>query len=166
MLRCSRVTRAALLSATVLRRTTVPPRSTPVESPKPAAADAAVDSSSPLQNHGEALQHMTEETNAPSPHLAEEAAPPPPPMHRQPKFLFKGRRGSMSPEYYSSRSSVGHPDPLAELIGAGRADPEWMWLKLLCFFCVASTIGTTLYGYFFAEHVKYFKDEPWSPFTY
>lgn len=65
-----------------------------------------------------------------------------------------------------TRSSAGHPDAAAVLLNSGRADPEWMWLKLLCFLCVSATIGTTLYGYFFPKHVKYFKDEPWSPFTY
>lgn len=171
MLRCSHLTRTALLSATLMRRattTTTNPVATP-QTPKDVSAaesaKSAPDAASAAHPAAGLLQHSKEESNVPSPHFAPETLYPPPP-HRQPKFLFKGRRGSISPEYYSTRSAAGHPDAVAELLGAGRDDPEWMWLKLLCFLCTMATFGTTLYGYFFAEHVKYFKDEPWSPFTY
>lgn len=167
MLRCSRLTRTALLSATLVRRAAASSNSV-------AAAPTSVDAAKPVagnvhahpvpQEKAGSVQHSKEESSVPSPHVAEEAAPPPP--HHQPKFFFKGRRGSMAPEYYCTRSNAGHPDAVAELVGAGRDDPEWMWLKLLCFLCVMATFGTTLYGYFFAEHIKFFKDEPWSPFTY
>ena len=167
MLRCSRLTRTALLSATLVRRAAA-------SSNNVAAAPTSVDAAKSVadnvhahpvpQEKAGSVQHSKEESSVPSPHVAEEAAPPPP--HHQPKFFFKGRRGSMAPEYYCTRSNAGHPDAVAELVGAGRDDPEWMWLKLLCFLCVMATFGTTLYGYFFAEHIKFFKDEPWSPFTY
>lgn len=108
------------------------------------------------------LEHAKEESCAPCVHVEKESAT----QHQLPKFLFQGRRGCHSSEYYVGRSNAGHPDTVAELLGAGRADQEWMWLKMLCFLCVSSTFGTTLYGYCFAEHMKYFKDEPWSPFRY
>ncbi|CAD2215022.1 hypothetical protein AGDE_03455 [Angomonas deanei] len=86
------------------------------------------------------------------------------PPYRGPNFPIPGRRGNISPEYYVSHSTAGHPDQVAELLAAGRSDPEWMWLKLLCFVCVMSTVGVWVYGVFFPDHIKYFKDEPWSPF--
>lgn len=98
-----------------------------------------------------------------SPHVEENTSQVPP-KHHLPAFCWKGRRGIEAPQYYSVRSSAGHPDPVAEIIGAGRTDPEWMWLKLLCFICVLSTVGGWLFGKFFPEHIKVFKDEPWSPF--
>jgi hypothetical protein len=161
MLRCSRLTRTALLSATLVRRAAVAPTENNVvtETAKPDAA-------AKLHEPASSLQHSKEASNTTSPHLTSDTAPQLHPHQRQPAFFFKGRRGSISPEYYSTRSNAGHPDAVAELLGAGRDDPEWMWLKLLCFLCTMATFGTTLYGYFFAEHVKYFKDEPWSPFTY
>lgn len=93
----------------------------------------------------------------------QEAAHAPKP---QPKFFMKGRRGSVSPEYYVSRSAAGHADPVAELLDGGRPDNEWMWIKFLCLICVGSTFGTWLYQVYFSNHVKYFKDEPWSPSSF
>lgn len=95
----------------------------------------------------------------PMPEPAKPYVPPPP-------FPVKPRRGIETPEYYNSRSAVGHPDPLAVSLTAGRSDPEWQWLKFLCFICVISTFGTSVYGIFFPEHLKWFKDEPWSTFRY
>lgn len=120
------------------------------------------------QGTADTLQHSHhEEAAQPSSMAANDGiAPEPVEMYRPPPFFLKGRRGHSAPMYYVTRSNAGHPDPVAELVSGGRSDPEWMLLKLLCFFCTMATFGTTLYGYFFAEHVKYFKDEPWSPFTY
>ncbi|KPA82237.1 hypothetical protein ABB37_03351 [Leptomonas pyrrhocoris] len=165
MLRCSRLTRAALLSATLVRRSALPTAGAAVEPTKAGLNPTATGSNTAQHVETGSLQHSKEESNAPSAHLAEDVVQPPP-LHHQPKFLLKGRRGNMAPEYYSTRSNAGHPDAVAELLGAGRDDPEWMWLKLLCFLCVMATFGTTLYGYFFAEHVKYFLDEPWSRLNY
>ncbi|EPY17437.1 hypothetical protein STCU_10618 [Strigomonas culicis] len=87
-----------------------------------------------------------------------------PPRHHAPSFPIAGLKGSSQSNYYMIRSSAGHPDEVAEILTAGRSDPEWKWLKFLCFFCVMSTVGTWTYGVFFPDHIKYFKDEPWSPF--
>ncbi|KPI90447.1 hypothetical protein ABL78_0377 [Leptomonas seymouri] len=164
MLRCSRLTRRTLLHATLVRLAAMPPKGAAEPSTTASSGIAECDSGTQPRGAG-SLQHAKEESDTPSPYLAEDAVPLLQ-LQRQPKFLFKGRRGSSSPEYYMTRSNAGHPDAVAELLGAGRDDPEWMWLKLLCFVCTMATIGTTLYGYFFAEHVKYFMDEPWSRFTY
>ncbi|KAG5493934.1 hypothetical protein JKF63_01766 [Porcisia hertigi] len=166
MLRSVRVTRRAVFCATVLCRSlpaTVAKGATARTIVNmDAATDAMIGPSTPNNRAIAALRNAKEEREAP----AIQAEQAPEPEHQQPKFLFQGRRGSSSPEYYVARGNTGHPDPVAELLCVGRADPEWMWLKLLCFLCVSATLGTTVYGYLFAEHVKYFKDEPWSPFTY
>ncbi|KAK7200777.1 hypothetical protein NESM_000135900 [Novymonas esmeraldas] len=159
MLRGVRLTRASALAATVVVHRAV--AAAGVDGAHRAALEKAAATSA---THGASLQPVTVESQVPAtsvPDVTETHQPPPPP-----RFLFQGRRGSSSSDHYVTRSNVGHPDVLAEMLGAGRADPEWMWLKLLCFLCVTATFGTTLYGYFFAEHIKYFKDEPWSPFTY
>ncbi|KEG12530.1 hypothetical protein DQ04_01641090 [Trypanosoma grayi] len=80
-----------------------------------------------------------------------------------PRFFFKGRRNTA--EYYVGRGGAeGHPDMVADCISGSRADPEWMWLKLLCFVCMTSTVGTWMWQTYFWEQAKFFKDEPWSPF--
>nr|ACS87794.1 conserved hypothetical protein [Angomonas deanei] len=168
MFRTCRLARTAVLSATLVRRAAASADTTAAAAAKAAVVDGKASTAAaagPREDKAGTLQHSEGESSVPSSHV-EEAPLEPPHVHRQPKFLFKGRRGNISPEYYSTRSNAGHPDAVAELLGAGRDDPEWMWLKLLCFVCAMATFGTTLYGYFFAEHVKYFKDEPWSPFTY
>lgn len=159
MLRC------AVLGATMVCRSGAaaarnPPTRTTV--PKDATSDAVAGCSAPNTHVDTSPQHAKEEIHA----SFERVEKAPATQHQLPKFLFQGRRGSSSSEYYVSRSDSGHPDTVAELLGAGRADPEWMWLKLLCFLCVSSTFGTTLYGYCFGEQMKYFKDEPWSPFRH
>jgi hypothetical protein len=65
------------------------------------------------------------------------------------------------PVFYSNR---GFADPLAEQVSAGRADPEYARLKILCFFTTMATWGTWLYAIYFPEKMKQYKDEPWSPF--
>ncbi|GET92258.1 hypothetical protein, conserved [Leishmania tarentolae] len=170
MLRCARLTHCAVFGATMVCRSrsaaaAAKNAETPSTRPtalKDANSDAVAGCSAQDNGVNTSLQHAKVESCDSS--VYEEGAQVT--QHQPPKFLFQGRRGSSSSEYYVSRSNIGHPDTVAELLGAGRADPEWMWLKLLCFLCVSSTFGTTLYGYFFAEHMKYFKDEPWSPFTY
>lgn len=103
-----------------------------------------------------------------APLMAESEVPPmpTPSPHQPPAFFFKGRRGTSSSEYYVTRSNIGHPDPVAEMLGAGRTDTEWMWVKFLCFVCFTSTVGTYFYGVFFEDHMRWFKDEPWSRFRY
>ncbi|ESL08957.1 hypothetical protein TRSC58_03330 [Trypanosoma rangeli SC58] len=82
-----------------------------------------------------------------------------------PRFFFRGRCNTAT--YYSSRGGAeGHPDMVAECVDGGRTDPEWMWVKLLCLFCVGSTLGTSLWQIYFYEQAKLFKDEPWSPFKH
>ncbi|CAC9538438.1 conserved hypothetical protein [Leishmania infantum JPCM5] len=157
--------RCAVFGATMVRRSgAAAARNPPTRAAalKDATSDAVAGCSAPNTHVDTSLQHAQEEIHATF--VRVEKAPAT--QHHLPKFLFQGRRGSSSSEYYVSRSNPGHPDTVAELLGAGRADPEWMWLKLLCFLCVSSTFGTTLYSYCFAEHMKYFKDEPWSPFRH
>ncbi|KAG5468240.1 hypothetical protein LSCM1_02218 [Leishmania martiniquensis] len=165
MLRCVRVRRSAVLRSTVADRSELAAAqntSTHAAAVRDAPNEAVAGGSAVNRHTSTSLAHVGDESDS-----SLTPAQPAPETQPQPrKFLFQGRRGSSSAEYYVARSNAGHPDAVAELLGAGRPDSEWMWLKLLCFFCVSSTFGTTLYGYFFAEHIKYFKDEPWSPFTY
>ncbi|KAG5491620.1 hypothetical protein JIQ42_01526 [Leishmania sp. Namibia] len=165
MLRCLRVMRSAVFRSTMTRRAGAAAAQntlTRATGIKDATAEAVAGGSAPNQDVDTSLQHVKTESDL---SFTRQEQIPESQLQRR-KFLFQGRRGSSSSECYVTRSSAGHPDAVAELLGAGRDDPEWMWLKLLCFLCVSSTFGTTLYGYFFAEHIKYFKDEPWSPFTY
>ncbi|CAJ1022498.1 hypothetical protein, conserved [Leishmania lindenbergi] len=164
MLCCARLTRSAVFWATTGRRSgdaaaAAQKTTFRVRAFTDAVRDTVASGDAQHSRVDTSLQHAKEESDMPLAHV--EKAP-----QQMPKFLFQSRRGSNSSEYYMTRSNAGHPDTVAELLGAGRTDPEWMWLKLLCFLCVSSTFGTTLYSYFFAEHMKYFKDEPWSPFTY
>lgn len=92
---------------------------------------------------------------------SQQAASPYCPQHNS---VFSRRRGNFTPEFYVSPNALGYADPVAETLSAGRTDPEWAWLKLLCFICTISTLGTAVYAFFFPEHVKVFKDEPWSAF--
>lgn len=100
--------------------------------------------------------------------LGDDGLPPMPertsPYTPPPAFPHRPRRGISTPEYYNSRMAIGHPDELALELTAGRSDPEWQWLKFFCFICVLSTMGSWVYGVFFPEHMKWFKDEPWSTF--
>ncbi|CAM38497.1 conserved hypothetical protein [Leishmania braziliensis MHOM/BR/75/M2904] len=165
MLCCARLTRSAVFWASTGRRSgdaaaaAAQKTTFRVKAFTDAVSDTVASGDAQHSRADTSLQHAKEESDVPLAHV--EKAP-----QQMPKFLFQSRRGSSSSEYYMTRSNAGHPDTVAELLRAGRTDPEWMWLKLLCFLCVSSTFGTTLYSYFFAEHMKYFKDEPWSPFTY
>lgn len=67
-----------------------------------------------------------------------------------------------NPAYYSYHG--GYSDPLAVALKGGRADWEWVKLRMLCGFCTTSTVGTWMYGVYFPEKMKQYKDEPWSPF--
>lgn len=73
--------------------------------------------------------------------------------------LFGPRR---DPIYYSK---LGHADVMAEYFSSGRADVEWIRLRMLCAFTTTSTWGVWLYGVYFPEKVKQYRDEPWSPLS-
>ena len=73
--------------------------------------------------------------------------------------LFGPRR---DPIYYSK---FGHPDMTAEYFNSGRADMEWIKLRILCACTTTATWGVWLYGVYFPEKVKQYRDEPWSPLS-